>query len=208
MLDISWPISEEMTAYKDKKAVTFIPTKNYAEHAARESIITLGAHSGTHIDAPSHFIERGKTVDQISLNQLQGACIALDFTAVAEKISRADLEKCNLTAQIKAGDIVLLKTKNSSLSPTTQFDPHFVYLERSGAEFLAQKKVKAVGIDYLGIERNQPGHETHLTLFRNDIVIIEGLRLAHVKAGRYQCMCLPLAIQSLEGAPARAILYD
>ena len=83
-----------------------------------------------------------------------------------------------------------------------------MYIENTGAQYLVEKKVKAVGIDYLGIERNQPGHPTHSELMSNGIVVIEGLRLAHVEPGRYMIVCLPLNVIGLDGAPARAVLLS
>jgi arylformamidase len=111
-------------------------------------------------------------------------------------------------AHIYAGDIILLKTANSSLGATALFNPSFVYLEASGAHYLQEKKIKAVGIDYLGIERAQPAHETHLQLMEHGITIIEGLRLQHVKQGRYLVCCLPLNAVGIEAAPARAVLIE
>ena len=83
-----------------------------------------------------------------------------------------------------------------------------MYLEASGAAYLAEKKVKAVGIDYLGIEHSQPGHPTHENLLNADIVVIEGLRLHHVQPGSYFFVCLPLNMIGTEAAPARAILME
>ncbi len=107
---------------------------------------------------------------------------------------------------IKEDEIILFRTKNSDLAPTAAFDYEFVYLREDAARYLVNKRVRAVGIDYLGIERNQPAHETHTALLSADIPIIEGLRLAEVAEGHYQLVCLPLAIVGLEASPARAIL--
>ncbi len=83
-----------------------------------------------------------------------------------------------------------------------------MYLEASGAKYLTEKKIKAVGIDYLGIEHSQPGHPTHETLMNGDVIVIEGLRLGHVQKGNYFFVCLPLNMIGLEAAPARAILMS
>jgi arylformamidase len=206
VIDISWPLSEATTSYKDKKIVEFKPTKEFDKDGARETAITLGSHSGTHVDAPSHFLRDGKTIDQITLDRLLGTCIVLDLTEIQEKITRADLAEFD--DQILEGDIVLLKTINSSSPATNGFNPHFVYLEHSGAQYLKEKGIKAVGIDYLGIERNQPGHLTHNECMHHDILIIEGLRLDHVEPGEYFMCCLPLFTIGLDGAPARAVLIQ
>ena len=206
IIDISWPVSQNMTGYKDRRIVTFEQRKDFEKDYVRETTITIDAHSGTHVDAPSHFMRDGKTIDAVSLNSLVGTCTVLDLTAVQEKITRADLMVHD--AVINAGDIVLLKTANSALESTALFNPVFVYLEASGAQYLQEKKVKAVGIDYLGIERAQPAHETHVTFMSNDTVIIEGLRLQHVCAGAYFFCCLPLNVIGIEAAPARAVLIE
>lgn len=193
-----------MTTYKDSKVVQFTHNKRFEDDKVRESTITLNSHTGTHIDAPSHFLQNGTTLEHIPLEHLVGPCRVLDLTHVKGSISDRELEKHD----IQAGQRLLLKTTNSVLEPTSLFDYNFVYLDASGAQFLASKKVLTVGIDYLGIERNQPDHETHATLFEHNIVIIEGLRLKDVQPGCYELYCLPLAVHGLEAAPARAVLQS
>jgi len=202
IIDISWPITQDMTGYKDKKNVRFKQLKTFDNDGVRESVILCGTHIGTHVDAPSHLLRDGKTIDQVSLSQLMGPCTVIDFTAIAEKIVPADLQKHDITKE----QIVLFKTKNSLTSAVDDFDHQFVYLGASGAQYLAEKEVKAVGIDYLGIERDQEGHPSHGALMDKNIPIIEGLRLQQVEAGNYFFCCLPLLIMGLEAAPARAVL--
>jgi len=202
IIDISWPITAQMTAYKDRSVVQIKPTKTFAQDQAREAIVTLGTHTGTHVDAPTHFIEDGETVDQVSLEKLIGRCRVLDLQNVQGGITRKDLAQHTIIP----GEIILLKTTNSLLSDAQLFDPEFVYLAHSGAQYLVESKIKAVGIDYLGIERNQPAHKTHIELLKHEIPIIEGLRLALVDVGIYQFICLPLNMPGLEAAPARALL--
>jgi arylformamidase len=202
IIDISWPISPMITAYKNKKTVSVTPTKVFAHDHVRESLVTLGTHTGTHLDTPAHFLEHGTTTEHINLNQLIGPCTVIDFTHVTDMITASDFEKIPLPQH----HIVLLKTHNSNHGPEDPFDPNFIYLSASGAQWLVDHQAKAVGIDYLGIERNQPRHETHTLLLSNNMLIIEGLRLGEVIAGNYMFYCLPLALQGLESAPARAIL--
>ena len=206
IIDISWPISTATTGYKDRHVVAFEKVKNFAKDGVRETNIRLSAHTGTHVDAPSHFLKDGKTIDQIHPDRLIGPCKVLDMTDVAEHITRNRLAEHE--SEIAADDIVLLKTSNSAQPATEKFSPHIVYLESSGAEYLKEKKIKAVGIDYLGIERSQPGHPTHEVLMAANICIIEGLRLSPVDAGAYFLVCLPLNIIGLEAAPARAVLIS
>ena len=193
-----------MTAYKDRKTVSFEATKTFEHDRVRESKITLSTHTGTHVDAPAHFLPGGETIDATPLEMLMGNCLVLDFTSVKEKITRADLEIYDIDDE----DIILLKTKNSSLSPTAPFETDFVYLEESGAQYLIEAGAKAVGIDYLGIERQQADHATHKALMLAALPIIEGLRLGHVHEGEYSIACLPLQTVGLEAAPARVILIE
>lgn len=202
-IDISWPITEAVTTYKNKGNISLVAEKSFEKDLVRESMIHMGAHTGTHVDAPSHFLKDGKSIDSYPVDAIIGEAIVLDYTHIAESIKEADLisffEKLrNL--------IVLFKTQNSQRLSTDSFWTEFIYLEKSGAQFLADCGVKAVGIDYLGIERNQPNHETHTALMNKSIPIIEGLRLAHVVPGLYQCICLPIKFEGIEAAPARAIL--
>ena len=203
IIDISWPISENMTAYKDRRSVTITSTKQWQPDKVRESTIAIGSHSGTHIDAPAHFVEHGQTVDQIDLHALIGPCTVYDVIHCDQTITAKDIEKLD----IQPGSRVLLKTKNSLLNQTSLFDASFVYVSADGAQALADKKILSVGIDYLGIERAQPNHETHSILLTAGIIIIEGLRLGHVQAGTYDLCCLPLCLPGLDAAPARAVLF-
>lgn len=206
VIDISWPISKATTGYKDRSIVDIEEIKNFNRDGVRETAVRLSSHTGTHIDAPSHFLKDGKTIDEMPTEHFVGDCVVLDMTTCAERITRDCLVAHD--NDIVEGGIVLLRTSNSDVSPTDKFSPHFVYLEASGAIYLAEKKVKAVGIDYLGIEHSQPGHPTHENLMHADVAIIEGLRLGHVPAGAYFFVCLPLNVIGVEAAPARAILMD
>lgn len=202
--DISWPIMPTMTAYKNKQVVTIERTKNFAEHGVRESIITLGSHTGTHIDAPSHFIADGMTIDQIGALAAVGEAQIIDMMHVEGAITAEMLTNVHLEPQ----QIVLFKTKNSLIDVCEPFDPAFVYIDTTAAQALVTAGVRAVGIDYLGIERNQPDHATHTLLMQAGCTIIEGLRLRDVPVGIYFLCCLPLAVIGCDGAPARALLFE
>lgn len=200
--DISWPISEYMTAYKDKKTVNLTQTKTIAEHNVNETLITLSSHTGTHIDAPSHFIVNGKTIDELDALCCTGPAKVVDMTHVTNSITKKDIQ--HITDLNNC--IVLFKTKNSFIDAYAPFNPNFIYIAADAAEYLIEQKIKAVGIDYLGIERNQLGHPTHRAFMQHNIPIIEGLRLQEVSAGNYVLWCLPIKIPGLDAAPARAIL--
>lgn len=202
--DISWPIMPTMTAYKNKQVVAIESTKSFAEHGVRESIISLGSHTGTHIDAPAHFIADGMTVDQMGALAAVGPAHVIDMMHVNGAITADTLANIQFEPQ----QIVLFKTKNSLKEVCDPFDPEFVYIDATAAQTLVTAGVRAVGIDYLGIERNQPDHATHTLLMQAGCTIIEGLRLRDVPVGTYFLCCLPLALIGCDGAPARALLFE
>lgn len=204
IIDISWPITEAMTAYKNRSVVKIQSTKTWEQDHAREALVTVGTHTGTHVDAPPHFMQNGQTIDQLNLSTLVGPCVVFDMMHIEDSIGFDDVKSLDVDAE----KIILFKTRNSDREHDALFDPNFIYLHKSAAEFLAQKNICAVGIDYLGIERGQAEHETHLLLLEKNIPIIEGLRLGHVEAREYFFCCLPLRLQGLEAAPARAILLE
>lgn len=202
IIDISWPIAKDMTTYKDRNDVVIKQTKDFEADGVREHTITLGTHTGTHVDAPAHFLKAGETIEKIDIENLVGPCTVLDLTSCNDRITRADLEK----KSFEEGDIVLLKTKNSECSYNGPFNSSFVYLDDAAAGFLAEQGVSSVGIDYLGLERNSLEHKAHRVLMSVGIPIIEGLRLKEVQEGEYLLICLPLLLKGLEAAPARALL--
>ena len=204
IVDISWPISEQMTQYKNKHAVHIEATKTFETDKVRETAVHMNLHSGTHIEASAHFLQNGITTEKIDLTQCCGRCQVVDLTFAEDSITDEHLSLLPIEGQ----SIVLLKTTNSELHNIAPFDPNFVYLSASGAEYLAEKKVRAIGFDYVGIERSQQEYATHRILMMHNIAIIEGLRLDMVHAGNYVFMCLPLAFVGLEAAPARAVLIQ
>ena len=204
IIDISWPISSSMTQYKDRKLVFIGQTHSLKYDGVHQSSLLLNSHTGTHIDAPCHFVQGGATLDQVPLHTYVGPCQVLDVTAIDGHITDQVLESKN----IESGMIILFKTKNSLKEATDLFDPNFVCIQESAARFLVEKKIKAVGLDYPGLEHSQVGHPTHDLFLKNNIGVIEGLRLGHVEPKKYFLCCLPLALQGTDGAPARAVLVD
>jgi arylformamidase len=204
--DISWPISATMTTYKDQFPVTITTLKEFEKDQVRLSSIHCLNHTGTHVDAPSHFLKDGITIDKMPIESFFGNAVVLDCTDIKEKITAVDLEIH--AEQITENRFILFKTKNSFLKSDAPFDFNFVYLEKSAARFLASKKIKGVGFDYLGIEREQKDHETHITLMKNNVIIVEGLRLADINPGNYQFCAMPLLINGSDGAQTRAFLIE
>lgn len=204
IFDISWPVSSEMTFYKDRPGFSVEQTKTFEVDHARECRFTVGSHTGTHIDAPAHFLKDGLTIDALSPELFVGDALVIDCTAAETHLTSAHFAPLpNL-----AGKIVLFKTRNSLKSPTDRFSHDYIYLSGEAASFLVAQKVKAVGIDYLGIERAQADHATHKGLLAAGVGLIEGLRLGHVEPGSYFFVGLPLLLMGADGAPARAILMQ
>ena len=167
------------------------------------SKLSMGVHSGTHMDAPLHFFRDGKSIDAIPLEAAMGPARVIEIHDT-ESIKVAELEP----HRIQWGERLLFKTINSThYWRTDVFEKHFVFLSKEAADYLANARIQTVGVDYLSVGGYfKDGPETHHALLGAGIWIIEGLNLAPVTAGDYELICLPLKLTSCEGAPARAIL--
>ena len=202
--DVSMTIHPDMAVYKGrdfKKPIFSIDSDFKRGDSAYESRLEINMHTGTHLDRPLHMIEGGATLDTLDLEQVVTECKVFDLTQVEDAITKEDLVDKN----IEEGDFVLLKTKNSF---EDILEGNFIYVDKTGAEYLQEKGIKGVGSDSLGIERDQPGHPTHKTLLGNNIVILEGLRLKEIPEGKYFLVAAPIKIAGVEGAPVRAILLE
>ncbi|MGA2331094.1 MAG: cyclase family protein [Syntrophales bacterium] len=168
------------------------------------SKITMGAHSGTHVDAPVHFIKGAEGVDQLLFDSLIGLARIIEI-ADTDTIREKELA----IHRIKKGERILLRTRNSikKILYRDAFTEDFVYLEKGAAEFLVFRGIKTLGVDYLsvgGYKKNGP--DVHRTLLSAGILVIEGLDLTEVLPGNYDMICLPIKIQDSDGAPARVIV--
>lgn len=203
IIDISMPISPDMPVYKNRetKRPRVEVVNDFNRGSVYESRLSIEMHTGTHIDAPLHMIEDGEDLTVYPIERSISPCRVLDFTHVEDGITKDDL----MEKEILPGEFLLFKTKNSW---DEGFNPDFIYLEKSGAEYLVEKRVIGAGIDSLGIERNQPNHETHKSLLGNKIMILEGLRLKDVQEGIYVLFAAPLNILGVEASPVRAFLMD
>lgn len=203
LYDISMPITEEIPVWKGKeeKKPKFYIDSDFEKGTVYESAIRMNMHTGTHMDRTLHIIPDGNRMDSLKLKELITECSVLDLTEVKQMITEEDLR----SKEIKPGEFILLKTRNS-YDPILEQD--FIFLEKSGAKYLANIPVRGVGIDALGVERGQSGHDTHMALMSKDIHILEGLRLADVPEGRYLLIALPMNIPNAEAAPVRAVLLE
>lgn len=207
IIDISWPLTPDMTGHTTAQEMLLSSTQNSSNSvipAPLRSRLCMNSYTGTHVSAPSCVTRTGSTVDQIPLSQLVGTALVLDLTDVEEVISREDLEQYELPKN----SILVLKTRNSELSDNAPYDTEFIYLDTLAAQYCIDIGIKAVGIDYIDLERDTQEYPVHKLLFEHNISIIKGLRLAHVPEGVYFLLCMPLALVGLESAPARAILCD
>lgn len=199
--DVSMDINYCMPVYKnkDEKKPIINRVQDFLTASSYESKITMDMHTGTHLDAPLHMIDGGKNIDTIPLEKFIRNCKVIDFTEIEEKITKDNL----VQKDIQKDDFIILKTKNSYID---KFDDDFAFLDKSGAKYLKEIGIQGIGIDALGIERNQPEHETHKILLGAEIIILEGLRLKEVEEGEYFLYAPPLKINEVEAAPTRAVL--
>lgn len=201
--DISIPLSSQMTVYPGDPAVQIEPCFSLSKgNPANVLSITMGSHTGTHIDAPYHFIDTGAKLDALKLEVMIGRTHVLEITAPV--ITADVLSEFDFTDKTR----VLFKTRNSYLwDKSPEFVTNYVYIDPRAAEVLVREGIKLVGIDYLSVEKfGSTGFETHLELLRNGVVIVEGLNLRDIEPGDYEMTCLPLRIANGDGAPARVIL--
>ena len=204
IIDISVPIYTGMASYPGDPGAVINSAQSIAQgNAANLSQLSLGSHTGTHLDAPHHFEKGGITVDRVPLETLVGPARVIDLTDAGSQISANNLE----AAGAAGAERLLLKTSNSRLWAQPDFTPGYVSLSDDAANFLVEKELKLVGIDYLSIERfKSPDHYVHHTLLAAGVLILEGADLSGVEAGEYEIVSLPLKIAGGDGAPARTIL--
>jgi len=170
--------------------------------AANLTHLSMGAHTGTHVDAPAHFIDGAPTLEQIPLDRFVGPAQVLDLRGRAAIDAQALRHH-----EIRDGDIVLFLTDNSERWAQPGFQKDFTYLTRDAAEYLLERRVKTIGMDYLSIEQfGSQTFEVHKLLLGAGVLVIEGLDLRTIAAGSYFLSCLPLKLEGVDGAPARAVL--
>ena len=202
-LDVTVPIKHQMVHWPGDPGVELTQTKHVERgDPATVSKLSLGVHTGTHVDAPVHFIPRAPGIDELDLNRVIGVARVIEIedreSVKPEELYRHDLQP---------GERILLKTCNSDERwNSDQFVPGHVYLSLEAARYVAELNLRTVGIDYLSIGGGGEGAAIHRALLERSICIIEGLRLSGIKPGEYDLLCLPLRIQGGDGAPARVLL--
>lgn len=207
--DISVSIQPDLPVWEgDPPVVIRSAARIERGDAANVSRLEIGAHTGTHIDAPVHFVPGRKGIDGLMLDSLIGPAYVVDLTDVQHEVHGDDFDRANIPYGTRR---LLCKTTNSSLwskSPPG-FEADFVGISPDGAQWLIDHGIELVGVDYLGVERFESvgrGAPTHHTLLEKEMIIVEGLDLSEVPAGEYTLICLPIKIKNSDGAPSRAIL--
>lgn len=172
------------------------------------SQLSLGAHTGTHVDAPCHFIPGAPGIEALTPDALVGPAVVVGLEHLRGAITAAALDAAGIP---DGTERLLAKTANSGWSADRSFREDFIAFDQSGAQWCMDRGVRLVGIDYLSIEpfgSGRIGHPVHMGFLSAGVVIVEGLELAGVAPGSYLVAALPLLIPGSDGAPARVVLID
>jgi len=194
--DVTRELSEEIPVYPGDIEPRF------TQEDCGQYLLTglqMSTHSGTHIDAPSHYLKNEESVDRIPIAALIGPCRVIDLTGVSGEIS-----ECDLSGRIDGVTRILLKT---GCNFHGLFDPGYISVGISAARMISASEVIAVGIDSPSIEKFHGNGDVHRVLLGKGIVVIEFLDLDRVPEGDYQMVALPLRLRGLDGSPARVVLY-
>jgi arylformamidase len=193
IFDVSVPLREGMVTYPGDPQVHIERAASIAGgDVVNLTRIDFGLHSGTHVDAPVHFIEDAAGVDAIPLDALVGPC---------EVVEAQDLSPASVTAAPVA-ERILFKTPNSALWARDEFVDDFARLDGDAARLLVERGTRLVGVDYLSVG----DEDAHHALLEAGVVPVEGLDLRGIEPGSYELVCLPLRVVGADGAPARAVL--
>lgn len=201
--DISLEIREEMLSWDDKEELKpqIMEGERSESSGSIKSKICMGSHTGTHVDAPKHFLSDGESVDRVQLHKLIGKCRVLDCTEREQEIKKEDIEDFE-------EDILVFKTRNSELLSSENFKRDYVYINEEACGKIVDYGYETVGIDYLGIGKYENTRPAHKTLLSKRIIVVEGLDLRNISPGKYEFIGFPLKIRNCDGSPVRAVLKD
>lgn len=196
---VVWPGDHQVELYRNGKI----------EEGANANVsnLSISVHTGTHVDAPYHFLPTGSTVELLPLDVLVGPVQAVELPDSVLFIDQKVLEAVHIHPETTR---ILFKTRNSSFwsAADDTFHTDFVGITEDGSQYLVEKGIKLVGIDYLSIAPYKKSRPTHEVMLNAKMVIIEGLDLSRVDPGTYELYCLPLKLMNTDGAPARVILVE
>jgi arylformamidase len=202
-IDVSVPLDANLPNYPGNTPYSLEAVKRIASGGSSNvSTFHLGAHTGTHVDAPRHFFDEGPGAESLPLDLLCGRARVIELTT-RRGITGEDFAAVDLVEDVR----VLIKTHNSTFWGSPAFHTDFIGVTESGARYLLDHGIKVVGVDYLSIEEfKAPGAPAHRALLGSGAIVIEGLNLRDVDAGIYEMFCLPLPAVGSDGAPARVVL--
>ncbi len=206
IFDISLTISPSMPVWPGDPSIELEQIESMDQGAhANVSHLSAGVHIGTHVDAPHHFMNDGRTIEQLPLDVLAGPCYVIQLPDGVEAITAEALDGMSLPKDVKR---VLFGTSNSRFwsRGETKFQEDFVAVTEDGAQWLVDQGLQLVGVDYLSVAPYRDSVPTHRVLLQAGVIVVEGLDLSAVPRGFYDLYCLPLKLLGAEGAPARAIL--
>jgi len=201
IFDVSVPIREGMLHYSGNPPVHVTRVSSIERgDPVNVSELDMGAHSGTHVDAPDHFLADGASAEALPLGALIGQAEVVDAARATIALDLAALRELELPP--RGTERILFKTRNSQLWSRDEFTRDFVRLDGEAAAYLVERGARLLGIDYLSIG----DAEAHRTLLLAGVVCVEGLDLRGIEPGSYELVCLPLKLVGSDGAPARAVL--
>lgn len=203
LYDISLPVGSGTVTFPGDPKIRFHPALRLAQGGVVNlTAMEMCVHTGTHFDAPWHFLEHGARSEQVPLEPFIGECLVAEIPQVPA-VGRAELERLPLDGVQR----LLLKTRNSAFLRDSVFHEDFTYLTGDGAECLVERGIKLVAIDYFSIDKyGSQDFPAHHVLLGANVVIVEAVDLSAVPAGRYELLCLPMKLAGLDGAPVRAVL--
>jgi arylformamidase len=203
LIDVSVPLDASLPTYPGNTPFSLEAIKRLARgESSNVSTLHMSAHTGTHVDAPRHFFDGAAGVDLLPLEMLIGRVRLIEIRS-RKGIGPDELSAVDLSEDVR----VLIKTPNSRLWGSPEFNPDYVGVTEAGAKHLIGQGIKVLGVDYLSVEQfKQPGAPAHHVLLGGGTIVIEGLNLRDVEPGVYEMFCLPLRIVGADGAPARVVL--
>jgi arylformamidase len=203
--DLSVSISPTLPVWPNNPGIE-LERMNKIEEGANSNVsrLALGVHSGTHVDAPVHFIQGAAGVESLKLEVLMGPAYVLDLPGIS-RVTVTELASAKIPGGTKR---LLIKTRNSEFwaNGDKEFHTDYVAIGADAAEWLVQHSVQLVGVDYLSVAPWKESVPTHQILLKAGIVVVEGLNLTGITPGTYEFICLPLKLVGSDGAPARAVL--
>jgi arylformamidase len=203
-IDITYPISTKLPKWHGSIGFEMKWQMRMPKETNNLSYFTIDSHLGTHLDAPLHFVKNGKAIEELSFDKLIGLAYVVEIRGL-KSITATHLQEANIPLTCTK---LLLKTDNQFYweQKLSDFQEDFCSIDATGAQWLVERGIHLIGIDYLSIQRFNDGPLTHQILLQNEVVIVETLNLEDVNQGWYDLICLPLKLEGLEGSPVRAIL--